>query len=90
MLCATEQDNRKLHRTLKYLCGTANLGLTSEVSDFIWYVDASYGVHVDGKSHTGANITLGKGTIYAKSSKQMVMSKSSTEAELIVLSDSAS
>ena len=93
VLCATEQDNRKLHRTLKFLCGTANFGLTLEVSDVIsvlGYVDASYGAHVDGKSRTGANITLGQGAICAKSCKQKVVSKSSTEAELTGLSDSAS
>ena len=54
------------------------------------YVDASYGVHSDGKSHTGAVITLGKGAIFAKSSKQKIVSKSSTEAELIALSDMSS
>ena len=48
------------------------------------------GVHVDANSHTGAAITLGKGVVYAKSTKQKVVSKSSMEAELIGLSDSAS
>jgi hypothetical protein len=91
--CATEQDYRKLDRTLRYLNATSDLGLTLEASDpisVLGYVDASYGVHVDGKSHTGAVITLGKGVVYAKSSKQKVVSKSSTEAELIALSDSSS
>ena len=93
VLCATEQDNIKLTRALKYLRSTADLGLTLEVNDIIsvlGYVDASYGVHIDGKSHTGAAISLGKGAVYAKSAKQKVVSKSSTEAELIGLSDSAS
>ena len=40
------------------------------------------------KSHTGAVIGLGKGPIYAKSSVQKLNSTSSTEAELIALSDS--
>ena len=90
---ATEQDHSKLDRVLRYLNATADLGLTLEVSDpitVLGYIDASYGVHVDGKSHTGTVITLGKGIVYAKSSKQKVVSKSSTEAELIGLSDSAS
>jgi ribosomal protein L24E len=52
----------------------------------IAYVDASYGVHNGKKSHTGCNITLGKGTIYAKSSTQKLNTKSSTEAELVALS----
>ena len=91
--CATERDEVKLTRTLKYLNATAHLGLTLEVGESIsvlGYIDASYGVHVDAKSHTGAAITLGKGVVYAKSTKQKVVSKSSTEAELIGLSDSAS
>jgi hypothetical protein len=93
VLYATEQDDIKLTRALKYLRSTADLGLTLEANDIIsvlGYVDASYGVHIDGKSHTGTAITLGKGAVYAKSGKQKVVSKSSTEAELIGLSDSAS
>jgi hypothetical protein len=50
-------------------------------------VDASYGVHADYKSHTGATISLGGGVVDAKSSKQKLNSKSSTEAELIAVSD---
>jgi hypothetical protein len=34
------------------------------------YIDASYGVHMDKKSHTACIITLGKGAIYSKSSTQ--------------------
>jgi hypothetical protein len=93
VLYATEQDDIKLTRALKYLRSTADLGLTLEANDIIsvlGYMDASYGVHIDGKSHTGTAITLGKGAVYAKSGKQKVVSKSSTEAELIGLSDSAS
>ena len=62
---ATEKDHSKLDRVLRYLNATAYLGLTLEVSDPI----------VDGKSHTGTVITLGKSIVYAKSSKQKVVSK---------------
>ena len=41
------------------------------------------------KSHTGSVIALGKGAIYAKSGTQRLMTKSSTEAELVALSDAA-
>ena len=51
------------------------------------YVDASYGVHMDGKSHTGNVITLGRGPIFSKSSKQKSVTKSSCEAEILALSD---
>ena len=34
------------------------------------------------KSHTGVYITLGKGAIYCRSSKQKLVTKSSTEASI--------
>ncbi len=40
------------------------------------------------KGHTGTFITLGKGAVYSKSAKQKIVCKSSTEAELVGLSDS--
>ena len=51
------------------------------------YVDASYGTHADMKSHTGCVITVGKGVIYARSTKLKINTKSSTEAELVGASD---
>ena len=44
------------------------------------FVDASYGVHMDGKSHMGPVISLGTGPIYVKSGKQKCVTKSSCEA----------
>ena len=85
-------DMKKLERTVQYIRGTRDLGLTLTIGDpmtVISYIDASYGVHQDMKSHTGSTITLGKGSIYAKSSTQRLTTKSSTEAELVGLSDSA-
>lgn len=53
------------------------------------YVDASYAVHDDMKSHSGIYITLGKngGPILVKSFKQRLVTTSSTEAELLALVD---
>jgi hypothetical protein len=56
------------------------------------YVDATYGVHIhDGKSHSGAYTVLGAGgpPLEAKSGKQKNVTKSSTEAEIVALSDHA-
>ena len=54
------------------------------------FIDAAYGVHADGKSHTGSCIVIGDvGAVHCKSSKQSIVTKSSTEAELVALSDSA-
>jgi hypothetical protein len=54
------------------------------------YVDASYAVHGDYRSHTWVVIKIGKGTIWTKSAKQKLNSKSSTEAEIIAVSDALS
>ena len=44
------------------------------------YVDASYGVHNDMKSHSGCVISIGKGPIFAKSNTQKLNTTSSTES----------
>ena len=48
-----------------------------------WYVDASYTVHPDYKSHTGCMMTMGTGAITTISRKQKLNTKSSTAAELV-------
>ena len=63
-----------------------NLGKTGEMS-ITAYVDASFAVNPDMKSHTGVMITLGKGALYRRSSKQKLNTKSSTESELVAPSD---
>jgi hypothetical protein len=44
-------------------------------------------VYSDFKSHTGAVISLGSGPIFVKSTQRKLNSKSSTEAELVGVSD---
>jgi hypothetical protein len=81
---------RKLRRVHRYLAGTRDLPLKLSICDdylFTAYVDASYAVHEDMKSHSGMVYTAGGSTFLAKSLKQWVVSKSSTEAEVIVASD---
>ena len=48
-----------------------------------WWMDASYGVHPDMKGHTGLTMSLGKGSILSKSTKQKLNTTSSTKAELV-------
>ena len=50
-----------------------------------WWIDAAFAVHSDFKSHTGGVLTMGKGSIYASSTKQKLNTKSSTEAELVAV-----
>jgi histone deacetylase 1/2 len=91
--CSTSDDMAKLSRVLRYINGSQDLGIVLDASEGLQvmaYIDASYGVHGDYKSHTGAVISIGMGPIFVKSSKQKLVSKSSTEAELIGVSDALS
>ena len=86
-----QQDMDKLERVIRYIRGTQNLGIILEGSKNLavyGYIDASYGIHADLKSHTGCVIGIGKGPVFAKSSTQKLNTKSSCEAELVGLSDS--
>jgi hypothetical protein len=86
----SKDDASKLKRAFKYLNGTKNLALRliQDQSNTVHaYIDASYGVHSDYRSHTGMLITLGAGVVDARSIKQKLNTKSSTEAELVGLSD---
>jgi hypothetical protein len=86
-------DRSKLVRVLSYLNNTRDIGMVLECSEEVRvtaFIDASYGVLPGHRSVSGCMITLGKGPIYAKCSKQRIVSKSSTEAELVALSDCSS
>jgi hypothetical protein len=75
---------------LEYLRGTLDEFLTLGADDLgimrTW-VDASYAVHEDMKSHTGGVVSFGRGAVMSKSSKQRLNTKSSMEAELVGASD---
>lgn len=84
-------DWKKLGRVVGYLKGTIHLKLRLSCLDGVpiikWWVDASYGIHYDMKSHTGAGLSLGTGVITSKSAKQKLNTTSSTECELVAASD---
>ena len=87
-----EDDWKKLKRVLAYLKETINdyriLGINrNNILDMITWVDASYAVHEDMKSHTGGTTSLGVGTVSSKSSAQRLNVKSATEAELVAMSE---
>ena len=93
VLKATQEDAHKLQRIVTYLRDTKGRGirLTPGKSGIVvsGHFDAAYGVHPDGKSHTGACIMIGDaGPVLAESCRQQIVTKSSTEAELVALSDS--
>ena len=59
-----QDDYKKLARVMRYLRATIDLVLTLEADDHTlvkWWVDGSFAVHPDLKSHTGATMSLGKG-----------------------------
>ena len=88
--CPTIQDKAKLRRVIRYLRNWPNLVLTLEadsLSVFKWWVDASFAVHPDMKSHTGATMSLGKGSVVSMSTRQKLNTRSSTEAELVGVDD---
>jgi hypothetical protein len=93
VLIPTEEDWTKLMRILSYLLYSKDqqlvlrIGPTLELKAF---VDASFGLYEDGKSITGVVIMLGNAPIYVKSGKQKILTRSSTEAELVGITDSMS
>ena len=63
---SNKDDWGGLKHGLKYLKGTLYMKrhMSAECLNMIrWWVDASYGVHWDCKGHTGAMMSMGKGSI---------------------------
>ena len=86
----TQDDKKKLIKLLKYLNHTKHFFITLDANDLLNMsisIDASFGVHADRKSHSGVVVAIGGGGIICKSSKQKIVSKSSTEAEILAVSD---
>ena len=87
---STKEDRAKLKRVLEYIKGTLDHEYTIGADDLgrmrTW-VDASFAVHPDMKSHTGGVISFGTGGMAAKCWKQKIVTKSSTEAEYVGASD---
>jgi hypothetical protein len=83
-------DFQKLKRMLQFLRGTKDEYLTlsaSSLHNVRWWVDVSYAVHPDMKSHTGGAMSLGQGVIYGASKRQKLNTKSSTESEVVGVDD---
>ncbi|CAJ1946144.1 unnamed protein product [Cylindrotheca closterium] len=87
-----ETDWKKLVKLMYYLNGTKGMHLTLSAKDlrtFKWYIDASFAVHPDFRSHTGGVLTMGEGGLQIILKKQKLNSRSSTEAKLIGVDDAA-
>ena len=92
----TAQDEKKFISILEYINSTRNIGiilknnLNNDMNVQI-YADASYGSCQDTRcSQTGLCIMVNGSPILWKSSRQKIVTKSSTEAELVAAADSVS
>lgn len=86
-----ESDRRKLLRIVQYINGRKDIGVMLSCDQDIHvyvYADASYAPHSDARSQTGMVLRVGDSSIVCKSSKQKLVTKSSTEAELVGAVDS--
>ena len=88
-MLTTNQEWDKLKRVLTFFKGTINNVRFIGMKDLTLYTwaDAAYAVHDNARSQTGGTMSLGCGVVHAKSSKQKLNSKSSTESEVIGTSD---
>jgi hypothetical protein len=85
-----EGDWKKLIKMMNFLKATKDdipVMSCDNTNSIKWHVDAAFAIHKDMKSHTGATMTLGAGTITSISTKQKVNTCSSTESELVAHDD---
>jgi hypothetical protein len=82
---------KKLKRLQQYINKTKNfkVKLGADRAEIVAYIDASYATHVNSRSHTGVYITIGNSNspLSTKSSAQKLVTTSSTEAELLALTE---
>jgi hypothetical protein len=53
----------------------------------MWYVNASFAIHPNMRSHTGGGLTMGRGFPIVMATKQKLNTRSSTESELVGVDD---
>ena len=87
---SNEKDWDKLKRCLGFLKGTINdkriIGADSLRDLHVW-VDASHAIHENMRGHTGGTMSMGIGTLHNKSSKQKLNTRSTTESEVVGVSE---
>ena len=75
-------DWEKLKRLLQFINDTIDERLTPSADEGLTFmktwVDASYAVHPNMRGHTGGCLTLGRGMLHGRSSKQKLNAKRST------------
>ena len=86
----TEQDWEKLSRLVDYLKRTIDdeFSLGADGLDEMGsFVDVSFAVHEDMRSHTCCGISFGRGIILGRFTMQKFNTNSSTELELVCVAD---
>ena len=90
VLKSNEKDWDKLKRCLGFLKGSINdkrvIGADSLRDLHVW-IDASHAIHANMRGHTGGTMSMGRGTLHCKSSKQRLNTKSITKSELVGVSE---
>ena len=90
MIGPDTDDYKKLARVTNYTQGTIGLPLIFSINksgNINWYVDASFTVHKDMRSHNCVFMTMVTGGSYMHSSKQKLNTKSSNEADIVRVDD---
>ena len=86
----TREDWYKLKRVMQWVNQTIDdirvIG-ANDLSELFTWVDAAYAVHENMRSHTGGAMSFGWGLLHYLSAKQKLNTKSSTEAEIVGVSD---
>ena len=87
---SNNRDWYKLKRVLSFIKETIDdpriMGAAS-LHDLITWIDASYAVHPNMRGHTGGVMSYGKGVVHARAGKQKLNVKSSTECEIVGVSE---
>ena len=84
------QDWKKLKQCLGFLKRTVEDERhirARSITKILTWVDASFAVHDNMRSHTGGCMSMGLGVLHARSSMQKLNVKSSTNAELVGLAE---
>ena len=90
LTCLDEDDYKKLTRLIRYLRHTLYMCLVlwkDSTNSIRWWIDASYAVHPDIRGHTGATMSMGNGSVFSGSWKQKLVTRSSTESEVVGVYD---
>ena len=85
-----ENDCKKMKRVLQYLIGTINLVLmlgAYDITKMKLWVNVLYRIHSDCERGTKWEIYWGWGVILSKYQKQKLNTKSSTESEIVGVSN---